>query len=430
MNETRDMLLAKIESGKAHVAVIGLGYVGLPIAIRLAQKFERVIGIDLDDDKWSALKRGSSYIETVDNSMLKEAQDLGRLYVANDYSRVSEVDVIIICVPTPLDKYGSPDLTAVKDAFSRIGGYGVDNQLIILESTSYPGTTRDMMPYFEDDFTGNIVGEDYFVAFSPERINPGQPLINLHTIAKVVGGMTESCTAVAVAFYSRIFHVVVPVSSPEVAEMSKLLENTFRLVNISLVNEFWMMCGRLGINVREVVDAASTKPYGFMRFDPGPGAGGHCIPVDPKYLIWKMEALGLKPSLTATALSINAAMPYRVCWLVTMLLNHHRLPIRDSHILVLGLTYKSKVADVRESPSLKVIELLEESGAIISVHDPLVDYVQVNGHDYAAVPDLEMAIETAQCIVLLTDHDEYGSCFYEVLQANKKKLIDTRGVIR
>jgi UDP-N-acetyl-D-glucosamine dehydrogenase len=373
-----DALIRKIQSRRAHLGVIGLGYVGLPLAVELAQAGFRVTGIDLREDRVRSLQRGISYIQDVSTRDLRAVVRSGHFAATTDFKTLRRMDAVNVAVPTPLSKTRDPDVSFIVSAFEQVQRYLHRGMLLILESTTYPGTTEELvLPMLEA--RGLEVGKDFFLAFSPERVDPGNPKFTTRNIPKVVGGVTPECTRAAVELYRQRLETVVPVSSCQVAEMVKLLENTFRSVNIGLVNEMALMCKRLGVDVWEVIDAAATKPFGFMRFYPGPGLGGHCIPIDPFYLSWKARAFGFEARFIELAGHVNGQMPEHVVTLVGENLNRRGRSLRGSKVLVLGVAYKADIDDVRESPSLDIMEMLREHGARIEYHDPHVPMIEFAG---------------------------------------------------
>ncbi len=477
-----------------HVAVIGLGYVGLPLAVAFAQTGYRVTGIDLDRRKVEALNNGESYIEDVPSDVVRAlvmdddrqgtrveqvvtATDWGgasesrlpgehigsagmmaqaptisrRLSATTDFSVLAECDAVSICVPTPLSKTGDPDMSYIVTAVEQIAHYLHPGMVIVLESTTYPGTTAevvlpiltrqrhetgearqetkhsdaDRLPFtiHHSSFT---VGKDFFLAFSPERVDPGRTDWTTVNTPKVMGGVTPACLAMAMAFYSPAIQTLVPVSSPAAAEMVKLFENTFRMVNIGLANELLLMCDKLGLDAWEVIDAAATKPFGFMKFTPGPGLGGHCIPIDPHYLSWKLRTLHYNARFIELASEINTSMPRYWVQQVQDKLNDTGKAVKGSQVLVLGVAYKKDVSDIRESPALDIIHLLEEKGANVSYHDPHVPAFQHEGMEMVGVTDLELALRLADCVVIVTDHTTYDWATVTTLAG---VLVDTRRAI-
>ncbi len=421
-------LRAKIENHSARVGVVGLGYVGLPLAVEFAQAGFHVTGIDIDENKVATLNRGVSYIQDIPTSVLKPLVDSGKLRATADFAAVKQMDTINIAVPTPLRKTKDPDMSFIVDACREIEKHFHSGLLLILESTTYPGTTDELMlPMFEKS---NLkVGEDFFLCFSPERVDPGNPKFQTKNIPKVVGGITPACTELGALFYGQALERVVPVSSTRVAEMVKLLENTFRMINIGLVNEIALMCDRMDINVWEVIDAASTKPFGFMPFYPGPGLGGHCIPIDPFYLSWKTKQAGIEARFIELAGYINGQMPHFVVDKVQNALNEHMKPLKGSHVHVLGVAYKRDIDDVRESPALDIIHLLEKRGAKVTYSDPFVPRLRADGflsHSMEAVDPMQ-ACSAADCAVIVTDHKSFD---YPCIIEASKLIVDTRNALK
>jgi UDP-N-acetyl-D-glucosamine dehydrogenase len=418
-------LKEKIERREARCGVIGLGYVGLPLALEFARAGFDVTGIDLDQAKVRGVTDGRSYIVDVSNAEIAEQVGAGRLRATSDFAVIEGLDTINICVPTPLRKTKDPDLTYVVSAVNEIRKYLRPGQLVILESTTYPGTTDEVVrPALESG--GLRAGRDFWLAFSPERIDPGNPTFNTRNIPKVVGGMTPDCTSLAKTLYEQSVETVIPVSSPQVAEMVKLLENTFRSVNIGLVNEIALMCSALEINVWEVIDAAKTKPFGFMAFYPGPGLGGHCIPIDPFYLSWKARMNGFDARFIELAGYINESMPRFVVEKVTDALNRHRKSVHGAHVHVLGVAYKAGVNDVRESPALTVMRLLAEKGAKLSYSDPFVPRLREDGIDLEALPLTNGALGDVDCVVILTAH---ANVDYAGILDAVPSVVDTRNAL-
>jgi UDP-N-acetyl-D-glucosamine dehydrogenase len=419
-------LLDKIRSRKARTGVIGLGYVGLPLAIEFAHAGFRAVGIDVDQRKVDAVNAGKSYIVDTADEEIASLVATGRLMATNDFTVLADCDTINICVPTPLRKTKDPDMTFILAAVAEIKKYIRPGQLVILESTTYPGTTDELvLPALEE--AGMKVGQDFFLAFSPERIDPGNKQYQTRNIPKVVGGVTAQCTQVAKALYEQSIDTVVPVSSTRVAEMVKLLENTFRSVNIGLVNELALMSAKLDINVWEVIDAAATKPFGFMPFYPGPGLGGHCIPIDPFYLGWKAKMNGFEPRFIELAGQINESMPKFVVDKVTDALNNDGKAVRNSRIHVLGVAYKRDVNDVRESPALHVIKMLIDKGAKVSYSDPFAPSIREEGMELNEVPVRQALEAGTDCVVLLTDHTAFN---YPEIVHLAPVIVDTRNALR
>jgi UDP-N-acetyl-D-glucosamine dehydrogenase len=421
-----DQFLKKITDRKAHVGVIGLGYVGLPLAVEFAKAGFRVIGIDLDPAKVGHLKRGESYVKDVPSEDVQKIVEDGQFVATSDFTFLAEADAICICVPTPLGKTKDPDVSFILQAARAVKSSLRRGQLIVLESTTYPGTTRELLlPMLEED--GLKVGVDFYLAFSPERIDPGNPTYHLKNTPRVVGGITPTCTQMAVALYSQIVERVMPVSSAEAAELTKLLENTFRIVNIGLVNEIAIMCDRLGISVWEVVEAASTKPYGFMSFYPGPGLGGHCIPVDPYYLSWKLRTLNYRARFIELAGEINAEMPEYVVGKVVDALNGAKKSVNGSSVLVLGVAYKPDINDVRESPALDIIKVLRNKGAEVTWHDPHVTELKGLETLTRASEVTSELLSKTDCVVITTNHSVYD---WEAIVKNANLIVDSRNATR
>jgi UDP-N-acetyl-D-glucosamine dehydrogenase len=423
--ETAQALIRKLKTGKARVGVIGLGYVGLPLVDAFGHSGFSVAGIDVDPNKIEALRKGKSYIEDVPSAHIAALVRKGALHATTDFSIVETLDALSICVPTPLRKTGDPDLSFIVNVTDAISEYLHPGMVIVLESTSYPGTTRDLLlPRCEA--RGLKVGKNIFLAFSPERVDPGRKDWTTVNTPKVIGGITPECLQVALAYYGRAIEELVPVSSAEAAEMSKLLENTFRAVNIGLVNEVAIICDRLGLDVWEVIEAAATKPFGYMKFTPGPGLGGHCIPIDPLYLSWKLKAVNYNARFIELASEINTGMPRYVVGKVQDALNKNRKSLNGSRILVLGVAYKPNVSDLRESPALDVIGLLRQKGAVVNYHDPYVAEVRHESFQLQSVPDLESALGQADCVVITTNHDSYN---WKKILALSRLIVDTRNAL-
>jgi UDP-N-acetyl-D-glucosamine dehydrogenase len=423
--ETAQALIRKLKTGKARIGVVGLGYVGLPLVDVFGRAGFSVVGIDVDANKIEALRKGKSYIEDVPSARIAALVRKGALHATTDFSIVETLDALSICVPTPLRKTGDPDLSFIVNVTEEIAKYLHPGMVIVLESTSYPGTTREiMLPKCEAH--GLKVGRDLFLAFSPERVDPGRTDWTTVNTPKVIGGITPACLEVALAYYGRAIDELVPVSSAEAAEMTKLLENTFRAVNIGLVNEIAIICDRLGLDVWEVIEAAATKPFGYMKFTPGPGLGGHCIPIDPLYLSWKLKAVNYNARFIELASEINTNMPRYVVGKVQDALNKQRKSINGSRILVLGVAYKPNVSDLRESPALDVIGLLRQKGAVVEYHDPYVPEIRHESIQLKSVPDLESAIGKADCVVITTNHDSYS---WKKILAQSRLIVDTRNAL-
>ncbi len=423
------------------VGIIGCGYVGLPLALRFAEAGHRVTGFDTDPVKIDLLNRGQSYIAHIPAMKIKQYAISKHFSATGDFSKLAEMDAILICVPTPLDERREPDLTFVQQTAQAIASHIQAGQLIVLESTTYPGTTDELvLPILEQKGlrcpiaygAGNDdIATDFFLAFSPEREDPGNKQFGLAQIPKIVGGVNPPSARAAAALYAQIVARVVPVSSTRAAEMSKLLENIFRCVNIALVNELKLLCLRMGIDIWEVIDAASTKPFGFMPFFPGPGLGGHCIPVDPFYLSWKAREYDFSTRFIELAGEINTAMPYHVVNSIAAALNDRQKSIKGSRILVLGVAYKKDVDDVRESPALKIMQVLRERGAVVEYNDPHVPHMQKMRHyDYSALRSIELApklLASFDCVVIATDHSSYD---YASILESSQLVVDTRNATR
>ena len=421
-----DDLLQKIRDQQIVCGIIGLGYVGLPLAVQLGRAGYKVLGFDISEDSVAGVNRGVSHIKDVESAELRSLVEAGRVEATNDMSRLAECDAISVCVPTPLSKTRDPDVSYVVAATESIANFLRPGQLIILESTTYPGTTRELMlPMLQA--RGLKVGEDFFLCFSPERVDPGNEVWRVANTPKVIGGITQKCLSAGRALYSRAIEQVVAVSSTEAAELTKLLENTFRAVNIALVNEMAQVADRLGVDVFEVIEAAATKPFGFMKFTPGPGIGGHCIPLDPHYLAWKMKTLNYKTRMIELAGEINSEMPHYVVDKVQDALNERSKPVRGSRILILGMAYKRDIDDVRESPSLDVMRLLLSKGADVVFHDPYVDEIHENGDVFRSVALSDRLISDSDCVVIATDHQviDYGQ-----IVRHASLVVDTRNATR
>ena len=418
------LLEERIKSRTARVGVVGLGYVGLPLAVEFAKAGFTVTGIDLSVEKARRVNAGDSYVGDVPSAVLAPLVESGKLRATSDFSAVRHLDTINICVPTPLRKTKDPDMSFIVSACQEVEKFFHPGMLVILESTTYPGTTDEvLLPMLSK--SGLQVGIDFFLCFSPERVDPGNPSFQTVNIPKVVGGCTPACTEMGRLFYAQALQTVVPVSSTQVAEMVKLLENTFRMINIGLVNEMALMCDRMGINVWEVIDAAATKPFGFMPFYPGPGLGGHCIPVDPFYLSWKTKQAGIEARFIELAGYINAQMPLFVVDKVQNALNDAGKPVKGSRIHVMGVAYKRDIEDMRESPALDVILLLKKRGAIVSYSDPFVPALRGEGLEMAASP--ESAAAQADCAVVVTDHSAFD---YAALIERAPLIVDSRNALK
>jgi UDP-N-acetyl-D-glucosamine dehydrogenase len=424
-NSTLDALKARIAGGEARVGILGLGYVGLPLAVEFGASGLKVTGFDLSETKVASLNRGESYIQDVETERLKDLVDKGRVQATTDFKKIQECDALIICVPTPLSKTKDPDLEMVVSATKRIAENMRAGQLVVLESTTYPGTTDELiLPMLSEK--GLKVGVDFFLAFSPERVDPGNPKFHTHNTPKVIGGMTPACGEAAKALYSKAIETIIVVSSPRAAEMVKLLENTFRSVNIGLVNEVALMCRRLNVNVWEVIDAAATKPFGFMAFYPGPGLGGHCIPIDPLYLSWKLKTLNYRARFIELASEINAGMPEYVVERLAEALNDRERSLRGSRIHILGAAYKKDIEDVRESPAVDFIKILQSKGCLVTYTDSWVPTLEHEGIDLKSI-EAGPAVDAADAVVIITDHSKVP---YADLVRRSKLVLDARNATR
>jgi UDP-N-acetyl-D-glucosamine dehydrogenase len=419
-----EQLAEKIRTKTARVGVIGLGYVGLPLAVEYAKEGFPVVGIDVLRAKVESINLGTSYVQDVPADEVDLLVRSGKLKATTDFSVIRDLDTINICVPTPLRKTKDPDMSYIVSACEELAKYIHPGMLVILESTTYPGTTDELVrPMLEK--SGLRVGEDLFLCFSPERVDPGNPKFHTKNIPKVVGGTTAACTELGALFYSQALETVVPVGSTQVAEMVKLLENTFRMINIGLVNELALMCGRMNINVWEVIDAAATKPFGYMPFYPGPGLGGHCIPIDPFYLSWKSKQAGIEARFIELAGHINGQMPHFVVQKIQNALNDHAKPLRGAHIHICGVAYKRNIDDVRESPALDIIHLLQQQGAHVTYTDPYVPCLYLDG--LAMQSQDEAVAADADCVVIITDHTDFH---YAALVQNARLIVDTRNALK
>jgi UDP-N-acetyl-D-glucosamine dehydrogenase len=425
IESTAKVLEEKIRSRTARVGIVGLGYVGLPLAVEYAKAGFTVTGIDLSQEKTKRVNAGDSYVGDIPSSVLGPLVNSGKLRATTDFSAVLELDTINICVPTPLRKTKDPDMSYIVSATQEVAQHFHAGMLVILESTTYPGTTEELVLPILRDKSGLEVGQDFFLCFSPERVDPGNPNFQTSNIPKVVGGSTAACTEMGRLFYAQALQRVVPVSSTQVAEMVKLLENTFRMINIGLVNEMALMCDRIGINVWEVIEAAATKPFGFMPFYPGPGLGGHCIPIDPFYLSWKTKQAGIEARFIELAGYINGQMPHFVVDKVQNALNEAAKPVKGSRIHVMGVAYKRDIDDMRESPALDIILLLDKRGAKMTYSDPHVPKLRLDGLNLEALP--EIAAAEADCVLIVTDHSAFD---YRALVERSALIVDTRNALR
>ena len=422
---TFQALKEKIEGRTARVGIVGLGYVGLPLALEFAKAGFPVTGIDVQQARADRLNRGESYVQDVPSPDLAKFVENKRFHATADFSVVRDLDTVNICVPTPLRKTKDPDMSYIVSAVEEIAKHFHPGLLVILESTTYPGTTDELLlPSFEK--TGLKAGEDFFLCFSPERVDPGNPVFQTSNTPKVVGGITPACTEMGALFFAQALEKVVPVSNTRVAEMVKLLENTFRMINIGLVNEMALMCDGMGINVWEVIDAAATKPFGFMPFYPGPGLGGHCIPIDPFYLSWKTKQSGIEARFIDLAGYINGNMPHFVADKVQNALNERGKAVKGSHVHVAGIAYKRNIDDIRESPALDIILLLEKKGARVTYSDPFVPKLKLDCLSLESEPLLEGA-ERADCVLIVTDHSQFN---YKGLLDSAKLIVDTRNAMK
>ena len=424
----KTQLIDKVAARDVQVAIIGLGYVGLPLAVVFAEAGQHVVGIDIDARKVDALNRGESYIEDIPSERIRPLIAEGRLRATTDYSVLTECDAVSICVPTPLRKTGDPDIEYIISAADEIARYLHPGMAIVLESTTYPGTTTEIiLPRLRDNGAQLEAGKDFFLCFSPERVDPGRTDWTTLNTPKVMGGITPACLDVGRKLYQSAIERVVPVSSTEAAEMVKLLENTFRAVNIGMVNEVLLMCDKLGLDAWEVIDAAATKPFGFMKFTPGPGLGGHCIPIDPLYLSWKLKTLNYNARFIELASEVNTSMPLYWVQKVQDALNDAGKPVKNTNILVLGVAYKKDVSDMRESPALDIIQLLAQKGAHVRYHDPHVPSFQHDGAAMQSEADLDQAIADADCVVIVTNHSAYD---WPAIHARATCLVDTRHTLQ
>ena len=426
MSKIKDQLLKKLQDKTAVIAVLGQGYVGLPLAAVFASAGYKVIGIDPDQRKVDSLNQGISYIEDVTTEVVSKLVKDGNLSATTDFAALQQVDAVSICVPTPLRKTGDPDLSFIISATEQMKKYLHTGMAIVLESTTYPGTTRELLLPQLVESSGLEVGQDFFLAFSPERVDPGRQDWTTINTPKVMGGVTPACSEVCTIWYQQALKNVVTVSSAEVAEMAKLLENTFRMVNIGLVNELAIMCQRLQVDVWEVIDAAATKPFGFMKFTPGPGLGGHCIPIDPLYLSWKLKTLNYNARFIELASEINTNMPRYLVSRVMDFLNQHARSLKGSKLLVLGAAYKPDIDDLRESPALDVIVLLHEKGADVSYHDPYIPHLSHEGLELDSTPDVMGAVKQADCVIIVTNHSQYD---YQAILKQAKLIFDARNAL-
>jgi UDP-N-acetyl-D-glucosamine dehydrogenase len=421
-----EKLKQSILNKSARVGILGLGYVGLPLAVAFAEAGFHVTGIDPATEKIEKLNQGLSYVMDIPQAQLKPLVLNGMLKGTTDFSALQQLDAVSICVPTPLRKTGDPDLSFIINATDSLKDYIHPGMLIVLESTTYPGTTRELVLPKLEEGQRLKVGKDFFLAFSPERVDPGRKDWTTINTPKVIGGITDTCKELAALWYEQAIQKVLAVSSAEVAEMAKILENTFRMINIGLVNEMAIMCDRLGIDVWEVIEAAATKPFGFMKFTPGPGLGGHCIPIDPLYLSWKLRSLHYSARFIDLASEINTNMPRFTVGKIQDALNQHGKALKGSHILVLGVAYKADIDDVRESPALDIIHLLRQKGAEVNYHDPYIASISHDEWKMESAPDYLQAAKDADCVVIVTDHKAYD---FSAILSSAKLIIDTRNAL-
>lgn len=426
MDQLKETLIKKLNDRTARVGVVGLGYVGLPLAVVFAQAGFDVVGVDPIAEKVDAVNRGESYILDVDADSVAALVKAGKLTATTDYAILKDMDAVSICVPTPLRKTGDPDLTYIVSATKSLAPHLHKGVVVVLESSTYPGTTRELVLPELESLSGLTVCEDFFLAFSPERVDPGRQDWTTINTPKVIGGITAECGEVAATWYDQAIDVVVPVSTCEVAEMTKLLENTFRMINIGLVNELAIMCDRLHVDVWEVIDAAATKPFGFMKFTPGPGLGGHCIPIDPLYLSWKLKTLNYNARFIELASEINTSMPRYTLGKIQDALNLHKKAANGSRVLILGVAYKPNIDDIRESPALDVIHLLQEKGADVVYHDPFIPEVDHENLVMTSVPDLMSEVRRADCVAIITNHSQYD---YPAILKEAQIVVDTRNAL-
>ena len=423
----KDTLIEQLKDKTARIAILGMGYVGLPLAVVFAEAGFTVTGVDPDKRKSDSINKGISYIPDILTERLAPLVKSGSLKATNDFSVLKEMDAVSICVPTPLRQTGDPDMSFILSATDELAKYMHKGMVVVLESTTYPGTTREVLLPKLGEEKGLKVGEDWFLAFSPERVDPGRLDFTTLNTPKVVGGITEACSEVASAWYGGAIQHIHPVSSAEAAEMSKLLENTFRMINIGMVNEMAIMCERMGVDVWEVIDAAATKPFGFMKFTPGPGLGGHCIPIDPMYLSWKMKSYQYTAHFIELASDINTNMPRYVVTRILNALNERGQALKGSRCLVLGAAYKPDIDDIRESPALDVIGLLQEKGALVDYHDPYIPSLTTHdGVIMRSVPDLMAAVRTADLVIIVTNHKSYD---YRAILSASKFIFDSRNAL-
>jgi UDP-N-acetyl-D-glucosamine dehydrogenase len=424
----KDILIGKLHDKTAQVVVLGMGYVGLPLAVAFAEAGFRVVGIDPDQRKLDSFAADTSYIQDISSEALVRLKKAGRLRMTDDFSALEHADAVSICVPTPLRKTGDPDMSYILSAAKQLAQYVHREMVVVLESTTYPGTTREVLLPRLTEASGLKAGEDIFICFSPERVDPGRKDWTTLNTPKVVGGVTAACAEVAQAWYAGAIKTVVPVSSAEAAEMAKLLENTFRMINIGLVNELAIMCERLQVDVWEVIEAAATKPFGFMKFTPGPGLGGHCIPIDPMYLSWKMKEMNYSARFIELASEINTNMPRYVVGRILEAMNDRGKVLKGSNVLVLGVAYKADIDDVRESPAMDVIALLKKKGASVAYHDPYIPQIhhEAEGWKMSSIGDVMRSVGESDAVVIVTDHATYD---YAAILTKASFIFDTRNAL-
>lgn len=427
MLSIKETLVNSLRDRSARIGILGLGYVGVPLASAFGEAGFTITGVDPDPRKVNSINQGESYVKDVSSEQIAKLVNLGRLSATTEFSALRNCDAVSICVPTPLRKTGDPDMSFIVSATDELAKYIHPGMIVVLESTTYPGTTREVLLPKLGKEKGLVVGKDFFLAFSPERVDPGREDWNTLNTPKVIGGITEDCGEVAVVWYSQALKTVVPVSSAETAELSKLLENTFRMINVGMVNELAIMCERLGVDVWEVIDAAATKPFGFMKFTPGPGLGGHCIPIDPLYLSWKMKAFQYNARFIELAADINTNMPRYVVSRVIDAFNERGNPLKGSKCLILGAAYKPDIDDIRESPALDVIGLLQKKGAMVEYHDPYIPCLRTHDDvEMHSVSDVMQAVRQADCVIIITNHRVYD---YAAILKEAKFIFDSRNAL-
>jgi UDP-N-acetyl-D-glucosamine dehydrogenase len=427
---TKEALIKKLQDKTAKIGILGMGYVGMPLAVVFAEKGFDVLGIDPDPRKVETFNKGISYIQDVPTETVARLHEACKLNMTSDFAALAEMDAVSICVPTPLRQTGDPDMSFILSATEQLAKYVHKGMVVVLESTTYPGTTRELLVPMLTEKSGLKVGEDIFICFSPERVDPGREDWTTFNTPKVLGGMTTACVEAGAAWYEGAIKTIVKVSSPEAAEMAKLLENTFRMINIAMVNELALMCERLGVDVWEVIDAAGTKPFGFMKFTPGPGLGGHCIPIDPLYLSWKMKEMSYSARFIELASEINTNMPRYVVNRILDAMNDRGKTLKGNKVLVLGVAYKPDIDDVRESPALDVIALLRKKGALVQYHDPHIPHIHHEHEDWKmsgiADADLMESVKAADAVVIITNHTSYD---YKAILDSAQFIFDSRNAL-